>query len=303
MNLELREIRKDDCEVPLSSPLVTFSSTESQPSTSPSPSSNISAEDVSSLSDMFPLLTEAAVLSALCECGGNLSPALDLLLTRDLMEREKQDQVMIHNQTTPLCDLWIRGDCTGARAAACTARHFYLDSDIGDGCRGKNSGPDSVARMKGKRKRRRFSSPYRARLVTEQVTVEREEIDIESGMKESWIEVQERELVDLTGSEEMSGSGLENENVKKVDDNKEGINKKNNSNEGTQHSADPINTPDTSFTMLDEYLNRIVYDYMSEINKKLAKKFKKESNMTVELPSEAPDLREIVKYFTETSSK
>ena len=55
--------------------------------------------------------------------------------------------------------------------------------------------------------------------------------------------------------------------------------------------------------MLDDYLNRIVYDYMSEINKKLAKKFKKASNMTVELPSEAPDLREIVKYFTETSSK
>merc|ERR1719153_889593 len=202
---------------------------------------------------MFPLLTEAAVLSALCECGGNLSPALDLLLTRDLVEREKQDQVMINNQTTPLCDLWIRGDCTGARASACTARHFYLDSDIGDGCREKNSGPDSVARKKGKRKRRRFSSPYRARRVTEQVIVEREEINIESGMKESWIEVQERELVDLTGSEEMSGSGLEYENVKKEDDSKEGINKKNNSNEGTQHSADPINTPDTpdtSFTML-----------------------------------------------------
>merc|ERR1719153_1714407 len=202
---------------------------------------------------MFPLLTEAAVLSALCECGGNLSPALDLLLTRDLMEREKQDQVMINNQTTPLCDLWIRGDCTGARAAACTARHFYLDSDIGDGCRGKNSGPDSVARMKGKRKRRRFSSPYRARLVTEQVSVEREEINIESGMNESWIEVQERELVDLTGCEEVSGTGLENENVKKVDDNGEGIRMKIDSNEETQHSADLFrtpDTPDTSFTML-----------------------------------------------------
>merc|ERR1712179_838979 len=107
--------------------------------------------------------------------------------------------------------------------------------------------------------------------------------------------VQEGELVDLTGREEMSGSGLENGNVKIVDDNKEGINKKNDSKEGTQHSAYPINSPDTSFTML--------YDYMSEINKKLAKKFKKESNMTVEIPSEAPDLREIVKYFTETSSK
>jgi len=280
MNLELREVRKDDCEVSLSSPSVSSSSTEFQATSSPLSVSNVSAEDVSSLSAMFPLMTEAAVLSALCECGGNLSQALDLLLTRDLMERERQEQVRLNNQPTPLCDLWVSGDCIGARAAACTARHFYLDSDIGDGCREKNkSGPD-IARKNAKKARRRFSSPYRARLVTEQVRVEREEINIESGEKESWIEVQERELVDLTGREEMSGSGLGIENVKEVDGNKEG-----------------------AVTMLDGYINMIVYDYMSEINQKLAKKFKKTLDMTVELPPEAPDLRKVVEYFAETSPK
>jgi len=280
MNLELREVRKDDCEVSLSSPSVSSSSTEFQATSSPLSVANVSAEDVSSLSAMFPLMTEAAVLSALCECGGNLSQALDLLLTRDLMERERQEQVRITNQTTPLCDLWVSGDCIGARAAACAARHFYLDSDIGDGCRKKNKSGPEIAGKKAKKVRRRFSSPYRARLVTEQVRVEREEINIESGEKESWIEVQERELVDLTGREEMSGSGLGIENVKEVDGNKEG-----------------------AVTILDEYINMIVYDYMSEINQKLAKKFKKTLDMTVELPPEAPDLRKVVEYFAETSPK
>jgi len=282
MNLELREVRKDDCEVSLSSPSVSSSSTEFQATSSPLSVSNVSAEDVSSLSAMFPLMTEAAVLSALCECGGNLSQALDLLLTRDLMERERQEQVRINNQTTPLCDLWVSGDCIGARAAACAARHFYLDSDIGDGCRKKNKSGPEIARKKAKKARRRFSSPYRARLVTEQVRVEREEINIESGEKESWIEVQERELVDLTGTEEMSESGLGNENVKKVDGNREDAG---------------------AVTMLDEYINIIVHDYMSEVNQKLAKKFKKELDMIVELPPGAPNLRKVVEYFAETSPK
>jgi len=298
MSLELREIREDDCEVSLLSTEVSISSTKLQSTSSPPSVSNISAEDVSSLSAMFPLLTEAAVMSALCQCGGNLSPALDLLLTRDLMERERQEQVRINNQTTPLCDLWVSGDCAGARAAVCAARHFYLDSDIGDGRRRKNkSGPDSVAGKKVKRPRRHFSSPYRARLVTEQVTVEREEIDIESGKKESWTEVQERELVDLTGSEEMTGSGLEAEIIKKVEDNKKGKRKK----ELTppKHRT----TPDTAVLMLDEYLNMIVHDYMVDINQNLAKKFKKEVKMTSELPLGSPGLREVVEYFKETSPK
>jgi len=299
MSLELREIREDDCEVSLLSTEVSISSTKLQSTSSPPSVSNISAEDVSSLSAMFPLLTEAAVMSALCQCGGNLSPALDLLLTRDLMERERQEQVRINNQTTPLCDLWVSGDCAGARAAACTARHFYLDTDSGDGSRRKNkSGPDSVAGKKVKRARRHFSSPYRATLVTEQVTVEREEINIESGEKESWTELQERELVDLTGSEEMTRSGLEAENFKKVEDNKKGKRRKKEL-APKKHRR----TPDTAVMMLDEYLKIIVHDYIVEINQKLAKKFKKEAKMTGELPLGPPGLREVVEYFKETSPK
>merc|ERR1719312_118046 len=210
MNLDLDKIKKDDCEVsiieaslPFSLPVVSSSSSSTKFQSSPSSSvSSISAENVYSLSDMFPLLSEAAVRSALCECSGDLSPAIDLLLTRDLMERERQEEAMNSDQTAPLCDLWVSGDCAGARAAACTARHFYLDSDSGGhGCRGKTKSapaPD-MSSKKVKRVRRQFSSPYRARLVKEQIRVEREEINIESGIKSSWIEFKERELVDLTG--------------------------------------------------------------------------------------------------------
>ena len=161
-------------------PVVSSSSSSTKFQSSPSSSvSNISAENVYSLSDMFPILSEAAVRSALRECGGDLSPAVDLLLTRDLMERERQEQVMNSDQTAPLCDLWVSGDCAGARAAACTARHFYLDSDSGGhGCRGKTKSAPDIASKKVKRVRRQFSSPYRARLVKEQIRVEREELSL-----------------------------------------------------------------------------------------------------------------------------
>ena len=202
---------------------------------------------------------------------------------------------MNSDQTAPLCDLWVSGDCAGARAAACTARHFYLDSDSGDHqCRGKTKFATDIASKKVKRVRRQFSSPYRARLVIEQISVEREEINIESGEKECWVEIKERELVDLTGREATTASVFE-----RVENNDEGRRKE----DINQHNVDPYRTPQISVTMHDEYLNMIIYDYMAEINQKLAKKFKKETKLPVELPKGAPNLREVVSYFALTAPK
>ena len=87
-------------------------------------------DDIASLSDMFPLLSEADIRIALEQCGGNLSSALDLLLTKDFMDHEKdQERMLLVNKLKPICHLWIRGECIGARATACRARHFYLESD------------------------------------------------------------------------------------------------------------------------------------------------------------------------------
>ena len=55
--------------------------------------------------------------------------------------------------------------------------------------------------------------------------------------------------------------------------------------------------------MYTEYLNIIVYDYLSQVDPKLAKKFKKEANVTEELPPGSPAIGEIVKFFNETSPK
>ena len=128
----------------------------------------------------------------------------------------------------------------------------------------------------------------------EQISVEREEINIESGEKECWTEIKERELVDLTGREATTASVFE-----RVENNDEGRRKE----DINQHNVDPYRTPQISVTMHDEYLNMIIYDYMAEINQKLAKKFKKETKLPVELPEGAPNLREVVSYFALTAPK
>jgi len=96
------------------------------------------------------------------------------------------------SSSRPLCSLWLRGECNGGRAAVCRARHFYLDSD-------SDSHDRSRTRTRAGPALQRFSSPYRTRIVTEQVQVQREAVNLESGQSQTWLELQEREVVDLTG--------------------------------------------------------------------------------------------------------
>ena len=51
-----------------------------------------------------------------------------------------------------------------------------------------------------------------------------------------------------------------------------------------------------------DYLNCLVHDYISTVDPKLAKKFKKEAKLTSELPPGSPVIGDVVKYFNETSN-
>ena len=57
----------------------------------------------------------------------------------------------------------------------------------------------------------------------------------------------------------------------------------------------------TDLTMSADYLNIMVYDYLTQIDLKLAAKFKKEVNVMGELPPGSPTVNEIVQFFKETS--
>merc|ERR1711942_621375 len=52
---------------------------------------------------------------------------------------------------------------------------------------------------------------------------------------------------------------------------------------------------------MGDYLNIMVYDYLTQNYLKLAAKFKKEVNVTGELPPGSPTVSEVVQFFKETS--
>ena len=62
------------------------------PSTSAQSIPQTQKQYVTPLSEMFPLLSEATISSALNQCQGNLSTTLDMLLTQDRMDCEIHQQ-------------------------------------------------------------------------------------------------------------------------------------------------------------------------------------------------------------------
>eukprot|EP00088_Acartia_fossae_P065162 TRINITY_DN8029_c0_g1_i1.p1 TRINITY_DN8029_c0_g1~~TRINITY_DN8029_c0_g1_i1.p1 ORF type:complete len:255 (-),score=37.38 TRINITY_DN8029_c0_g1_i1:173-937(-) len=93
--------------------------------------------------------------------------------------------------TLPICEDWTRGLCTSWR---CSNRHFYTDNDkVHEQC--KRFPQDSVSAVLSS-----FSSPLQVRIITEVTKTRREEIDLETGRKKSWVETSEREVVDITGT-------------------------------------------------------------------------------------------------------
>eukprot|EP00092_Neocalanus_flemingeri_P081230 GFUD01101408.1.p1 GENE.GFUD01101408.1~~GFUD01101408.1.p1 ORF type:complete len:260 (-),score=59.60 GFUD01101408.1:171-950(-) len=93
----------------------------------------------------------------------------------------------------PLCRMWQIGCCIGATGNACRQRHYYNEMD--------------GALMQATRQSQRpvnnqienYSSPYRVKVVKEVAKQRKEEVDLETGKRRSWVETTEFEVMDLTG--------------------------------------------------------------------------------------------------------
>eukprot|EP00092_Neocalanus_flemingeri_P035811 GFUD01038991.1.p1 GENE.GFUD01038991.1~~GFUD01038991.1.p1 ORF type:complete len:290 (+),score=67.02 GFUD01038991.1:164-1033(+) len=96
----------------------------------------------------------------------------------------------------PLCRMWQIGCCIGATGNACRQRHYYNEMD--------------GALMQAARQSQRpintctnqietYSSPYRVKVVKEVAKQRKEEVDLETGKRRSWVESTEYEVMDLTG--------------------------------------------------------------------------------------------------------
>ena len=104
-----------------------------------------------------------------------------------------------HNKDNfPLCGSWQKGECTGMMGNLCIFRHYYTEQDA-----------QKIQTMANKEKldkvnnclivRNDSDSPYRVKVVKETRKERREEVDLETGKRKSWIESMEFEVLDLTG--------------------------------------------------------------------------------------------------------
>ena len=72
-----------------------------------------------------------------------------------------------------------------------TCRHYYLERD---------ARPTVTQRIAlTEMEPANFSSPYQVKICKEKLVHRREEVDIETGRRRSWVEEEEREVYDLTG--------------------------------------------------------------------------------------------------------
>jgi len=107
--------------------------------------------------------------------------------------------LLSHNkEDAPLCRRWVAGSCIGATGNACIFRHFYTQWDAG-----MRRPENVVERMRTDPGtgflEDDYSSPCRVKVVKEQTRHRREEVDLETGKRRSWVEVEEFEVFDLTG--------------------------------------------------------------------------------------------------------
>ena len=91
------------------------------------------------------------------------------------------------------CSPWTRGLCIGATGNNCRKRHFYQEGDRSSILPASSSShtraPDLVD----------FSSPLVVKVRREVARERREEVDLETGNRRSWIESVEFDMLDLTG--------------------------------------------------------------------------------------------------------
>jgi len=96
----------------------------------------------------------------------------------------------------PLCRMWQKGFCIGATGNNCKLRHYYNDMDgaIMQAAKRQAQGPVNETNQLDD-----YSSPYRVKVVKEVSKQRKEEVDLETGKRKSWVETTEFEVLDLTG--------------------------------------------------------------------------------------------------------
>lgn len=100
-----------------------------------------------------------------------------------------------HNKDmAPICNRWKQGQCIGATGNKCLYRHYYLERDATSQPRRPARTPLAQVQADSD-----FSSPLRLNILKETISHKRVEVDLETGKRRSWVEEEEREVMDLTG--------------------------------------------------------------------------------------------------------
>jgi len=113
-------------------------------------------------------------------------------LNKCSLSHEKED--------APLCSAWRNGFCIGSRGNNCKYRHYYNEND-GVQLQAQKRLAELAARTGtgGVGEAVEFSSPLRVRVLKEVERVRREEVDLDTGRRRSWLETNEYEVLDLCG--------------------------------------------------------------------------------------------------------
>ena len=107
-----------------------------------------------------------------------------------------------------ICSPWTKGQCIGMRGNSCPSRHFFQDGDreLLQSASWDTTGSDR--RKAGTQEEFTFSSPLLVKVRKQVARERREELDLETGRRRSWVETREFELLDLTGNFTVSSPAL-----------------------------------------------------------------------------------------------
>ena len=94
-------------------------------------------------------------------------------------------------EDAPLCRTWQKGLCIGSVGNTCKFRHFYNEND--------SSQQGRQSEELGLRQVVNYSSPYKVKILREVSRQRKEEVDLETGRRRSWVETTEFDVFDLTG--------------------------------------------------------------------------------------------------------
>ena len=94
-------------------------------------------------------------------------------------------------EDAPLCLPWTKGLCIGATGNNCRKRHFYKEGD--------RASIQPVRAAQVSSETAEFSSPLVVKVRKEVAKERKEEFDLETGKRRSWVEERFFDVLDLTG--------------------------------------------------------------------------------------------------------